>query len=417
MRAMTGIAVAVVGAGVVAASPSPSAPANGSSYADGVSAEGRYVAFTSDASNLVAGDTNRHQDVYVRDLVARTTQRVSLTGSGSQVHDHAFGCGISADGRYIALESQAAGFVPHDTNHASDVFVRDRRTGKTQRVSVSSTGVQGNGDLGTAGCAMSADGRYVAFTSYSSNLVPGDTNKAGDVFVRDRVTGTTERVSVSSTGEQGDDGSGWPDLAISADGRYVAFTSLASNLVAGDTNDTNDLFYDLFLHDRVTGATVLVATDARLGSLSADGRYTSFSPLTSGSQSFVYDRATSATELVSVGLDGAPGNAKSYAGSLSADGRYVAFTSLASNLVARDTNDTNDVFVRDRVTGVTSRVSSDQLGAVGALITSDGRFVVYQAPWTCGDRSACVGNLHLHDLAVGRTTLVTVGRHFKKKAP
>jgi Tol biopolymer transport system component len=128
---------------------------------DGVSAGGRYVVFTSDASNLVAGDTNGYQDVYLRDLVARTTQRVSLTARGGQAHDHAFGCGVSAEGRDVAFESGTAGFVAGDTNGVSDVFVHDRRRGKTERVSVSSGGVQGTG-LGTADCAMSADGRYVA---------------------------------------------------------------------------------------------------------------------------------------------------------------------------------------------------------------------------------------------------------------
>jgi Tol biopolymer transport system component len=214
---------------------------------------------------------------------------------------------------------------------------------------------------------------------------------------------------VSSSGEQGDATSGWPDVAISADGRYVAFTSYASNLVAGDTNDANGLF----LHDRVTGVTMLVAPQARPGSLNADGRYMSFEQLMTNGirQTFVYDQTTGATELVSLGPDGAPGDDWSGYGSLSAEGRYVAFSSSASNLVAGDTNDDWDVFVRDRLTGVTSRVSSNTLGSYGGLITSDGRFVVYQAPSTACTR-ACVSNLYLRDLARGTTTLVTVGQRF-----
>jgi Tol biopolymer transport system component len=418
MNIMPGVALAVVcTAAVAVGGGSPrTAPANGASYADGVSNDGRFVLVTTDATNLVAGDTNRVQDVYVRDLRRRTTERISLGRGLKQPHDHVFGCGISSDGRYVAFESEASVFVPHDTNGASDVFVRDRRTGRTERVSVSTNGAQGN-DLGTAGCAMSADGRYVAFTSYSSNLVPGDTNQRGDVFVRDRLLGTTERVSVSSTGEQGNDTSGHPDIAISDDGRFVAFTSDASNLV-GPATPTEDDTFGVFIHDRVSGATEKIPGAGSLGDFNADGRYISITAAAPDqpTQTFLYDRVTAATELVSVSPDGAAGNDESGPGSVSADGRYVAFTSRASNLGASDTNDDYDIFVRDRANGVTAQVTHMKLGAVGGLLSRDGRFVLYQAPWRCGTRKSCFGNVYERDLALGKTVLVSVGGRFTKKA-
>jgi Tol biopolymer transport system component len=130
--------------------------------------------------------------------------------------------------------------VPGDTNGWPDIFVHDRRTGKTRQVSVSSGGKQGN--KFSSGPAISADGRFVAFESYAANLVPGDTNGWYDVFVHDRQTGTTRRVSVSSAGVQSNGDSGWESVAISAHGRFVAFSSEATNLVPGDTNGVSDVF-------------------------------------------------------------------------------------------------------------------------------------------------------------------------------
>ena len=140
---------------------------------------------------------------------------------------------ISADGRYVAFISDASNLVPGDTNGVTDIFVYDRQTGTIERVSVAADGTQGNG--GSCQPSISADGRYVAFSSYASNLVPGDTNGISDVFVYDRQTDTIERVSVAADGTQGNSYS-WQPASISADGRYVAFSSFASNLVPGDTN-------------------------------------------------------------------------------------------------------------------------------------------------------------------------------------
>jgi len=215
---------------------------NGSSYDPAISADGRYVAFVSYASNLVPGDTNDAQDIFVYDRQIGQTSRVSEDSDGTQGNGPSHWPAISADGRYVVFYSSASNLVPDDTNGTYDAFVHDRLTGQTSRVSVASDGTQGNGESERP--AISADGRYVAFVSYANNLVPGDTNGTFDVFVHDRQTGQTSRVSVASDGTQGNVSSSVS--AISADGHYVAFLSEASNLVPGDTNG----YVDVFVHDR-----------------------------------------------------------------------------------------------------------------------------------------------------------------------
>jgi Tol biopolymer transport system component len=167
-----------------------------------------------------------------------TTERVSLGPGGVQGNSISGSPAISAGGRFVAFDSHATNLVPGDTNDFGDIFVRDRQTGTTQRVSVGRNGAQGNDHSLVS--VISADGRFVFFTSDASNLVPGDTNGTSDVFVRDRRTRTTERVSVGPGGAQGNGDSALP--ALSADGRFVAFGSSATNLVPGDTNRTTDVF-------------------------------------------------------------------------------------------------------------------------------------------------------------------------------
>jgi Tol biopolymer transport system component len=217
---------------------SDGAQGNGDSECPSISADGRYVAFASLASNLVPGDTNGRMDIFVHDRLTGQTTRVSVASDGTEGNGDSGFPSISADGRYVAFASLASNLVPGDTNGTWDVFVHDRLTGQTTRVSVASGGAQGNGDSRFP--SISADGRYVAFQSYASNLVPGDTNGVLDVFVHDRLTGQTTRVSVASDGTQGDSYSF--GSSISADGRYVAFASYASNLVPGDTNGWADVF-------------------------------------------------------------------------------------------------------------------------------------------------------------------------------
>ena len=345
----------------------------GGSIAGGISANGRYVVFESEAPNLVAGDTNHVEDVFLHDRKTGRTTRVSVNG-GRQGNGASGSPSISADGRYVAFQSLASNLVATDTNRLSDVFVRDLATGKTSRVSVTSRGAQARCNLSyceSTEPALSAHGRYVAFQSSATNLVPGDTNRLGDVFVHDRRTGKTERVSVSSRGRQGGadrTGNGSNAPVISATGRYVAFHSADSNLVPGDTNRT----FDIFVHDRKTGRTTRISVSSggreangeNLGglSISADGRYVAFSSLASNlvagdandiTDVFVRDLRTGRTILASLGASGGQGdNASSVGGSgagaaFTVDGRYLAFSSWAANLVPGDTNIVPDAFVRD----------------------------------------------------------------------
>jgi len=174
---------------------------------------------------------------------AQVTQRVSVATDGTQGNSFSgHRLSISADGRYVVFPSLANNLVSGDTNGVNDIFVRDRQNGTTERVSIDSAGLQGNSNSDTP--SISADGRYVAFESFATNLVTGDTNDVWDVFVHDRLTGTTERVSVSTVGAQGNGGSLTPSM--STDGRCVCILSAASNLVPGDTNN----FPDIFVRDR-----------------------------------------------------------------------------------------------------------------------------------------------------------------------
>ena len=338
----------------------------GGSTAGGISANGRYVVFESDAANLVRGDTNRAPDVFLHD----DTTRVSISSSGRQANGPSGFSAISADGRYVAFQSLASNLVRGDTNHMTDVFVRDLRTGKTTRVSVNGRGAQARCNLSfceSTEPALSAHGRYVAFQSSATNLVRHDTNRLGDVFVRDRRTGKTTRVSVDSHGRQGgrdrtNNGSNAP--AISADGRYIVFHSADSNLVHGDTNKA----FDIFMHDRLTGRTTRVsvgndgqqANGESLGpaSISSDGRYVAFASLASNlvagdvneiTDVFVRDLTTGHTILASLGDSGQQGTDGSAPATVafSADDRYLAFSSSSPNLVPDDTNAVPDAFVRD----------------------------------------------------------------------
>jgi len=368
--------------------------ANDRSFSPVLSADGRFVAFQSDASNLVPGD-NGLSDVFVHDRGTGETTRVSTTPDGTEPDESSNVASISADGRFVAYFSRATNLVPGDTNAVFDSFVWDRTTGQTTRVSVASDGSQGNGF--STHPSLSADGRYAAFLSDASNLVPGDTNAKADVFVHDRVTGQTTRVSVASDGSQANGFSG--GQALFADGRFVAFASDASNLVPGDTNAA----FDVFVHDRETGQTrrVSVASDGSQAnghssyvSISADGRCVAFWSLATNlvpgdsnatSDVFVHDRVTGQTSLVSVTTDGSQANEDSGNPSLSADGRFVAFDSYAGNLVPPDRNSETDIFVHDRATGRTARVSvaadGSQADSACSLpdISADGRHVAFES--------------------------------------
>jgi hypothetical protein len=277
------------------------AQANGDSSRPALSNFAERVAFESNASNLVNGDTNGVLDIFVRNLYSpQSTDRVSVSSTGAQANDGSGGASISADARTVSFSSVATNLVPNDTNGVNDIFVRDVVAGTTTRVSVSSTGAQGNGPS----FQSSTHGRYVAFVSSASNLVPGDTNGADDVFVRDLVAGTTTRVSVTETGAQANGNSTAPSM--SPDGVLVGFASDATNLVAGDTNQARDVFVRQLVHQTTTRASV-----------SSSG-----------------EQANGPSSFPSMG-DGIGG------------GGIVAFSSEATNLVSGDTNGITDVFRRD----------------------------------------------------------------------
>lgn len=338
-----------------------------------ISADGRYVAFPSLASNLVEGDTNGHVDVFVKDRVTGATELISVASSGANANNSSTFPRISADGRYVAFISSASNLVPVDTNGCPDVFVRDRTTGVTECVSVSSSGTLSNNTSETP--SISADGRYVVFASRGSNLISGDTNGAQDIFLRDRVTGTTERISISSNGAQVNGDSFKP--FISTDGRYVAFDSIAMNLVTGDTN----WWSDVFVRDRVTGLTERISIsssgvqgngDSWGPSITTDGRYVAFDcyakNLVPGDTNksidvLVRDRVTGITERISASSSGTQANRDSHDSCISPDGRYVAFCSSATNLISGDTNGWGDIFIKDRVSGSIERLSVSSTGS------------------------------------------------------
>ncbi|MCW5851107.1 MAG: PD40 domain-containing protein [Anaerolineae bacterium] len=387
---------------------------DGASFGPAVSANGRYVTFGSEAGNLVPNDTNPYADIFVYDRQTFSLERVSVALGGGSPDAAVEGPAISADGRFVAFYSAASNLVANDTNGTWDVFVRDRQQGITTRVSIASDGTQANGPSagGRAGgrVALAADGRYVAFASAASNLVANDTNTVWDVFVHDRLTGITTRVSVGTGGAQANADSGSPSL--SANGQLVAFQSLASNLVANDLNGVQDVF----VRDLTIGATtrVSLASDGTEGdgasgqaTLAGGGQWVAFAsdasnlvPLDTNNAPdvFLRDLVGGLTSRVSISDDGLEGNGASYEPAIASDGRLVAFTSEASNLVALDTNGFADVFWRDRQLGITVRASIASEGTEGdapsggSSVSADGRFIGFDSfarTLVAGDTNAC----------------------------
>lgn len=369
-----------------------------------LSSDGRFAAFSTHASNLVPGDTNARADAFVKDILTGAVERVSVTSGGAQGTGDSFWPRVSGDGRFVAFESPSI-LVANDTNLRRDVYVRDRQLSTTLRASVSSSGTELDADSFVG--AISPDGRSVAFWTSSSLVVSGDTLGLADVFVRDLAHGSTSRVSVATGGAEANGHS--HRAALSADGRFVAFRTVATNL---DPRDPNTDF-DIYLHDRDpdangtfdegNGTTELVSVDitgtSSAGScewptISPDGRFVVFESeaanLVAGDTNaeldvFVRDRLLGITERVSVGTGGLQGSGSSFSGSISADGRFVGFNST-SLLTAGDTNGNADVFLRDRSAGTTRRLdfglAGNQLG-VGALavdVSDDGRRAAYLSP-------------------------------------
>ncbi len=308
-------------------------PGNALSDSSTISGDGRFVALVSGATNLVNGDTNGYDDVFVVDLDTKGIERVSVA-SNWEANGYSGLPSLSYDGRYVAFWSEALNLAPNVAH--SHVYVRDRQLGTTTPACVSSQGAVANKFC--AGPAISGNGRYVAFFSNATNL-DGPADYGNQVYVHDLVTHLTERVSRALQNAQPDSQSAYP--AISEDGRYVAFESEATNLVPDDTNG----WTDIFVYDRTNRTTVRASVDS-LGSEPNDGAYLP---------------------------------------SISANGRFVSFYSCASNLVANDTNGQCDVFVRDLQLGATERVSVDAEGQQGwnpsykSVMSSDGRVVAFDS--------------------------------------
>lgn len=343
------------------------AEANGDSSDLSISADGRFIVFTSDASNLVADDTNGVSDVFLYDAQTQAITRLSVTADGQQLTEFSGTPSISADGAFVAFTSRAPNLVAGDTNGTTDIFVRDLQTSTLERVSQNSGGEGAN--QASFNPVISADGNVVVFETSASNLMPGTPEGITQIYAYIRSADVILRVSASSAGTAGDGASFSPSL--SADGRYVVFESLATNLVPGDTNGLRDIFrFDRQTStiERVNVSSSGAQTEggiSRAARISGSGRYVVFQSASAtlvaddtnnSTDIFVRDMATSQTTRVSVSSAGVAGDANSTNPAINVsagadDGLYIAFQSAAANLVPGDTNGATDIFVAERLSG------------------------------------------------------------------
>jgi Tol biopolymer transport system component len=305
-----------------------------------LSFDGRYIVFTSQASNLVPGDTNRKADIFWYDTVAKKILRASVSSKGVQANDDCHSPWVSGNGRFVVFYSAATNLVPNDTNKKADVFLFDVQTKKSIRVSVGPKGAQANGHSTMP--YVSADGNLVAFCSDATNLIPKHSGHRSQVYAYDVKAKKTFCVSVNPQGKPGN-GESYP-VAMSCNGRFIVFSSRASDLVPNDTNKCADVF--------------------------------------------VYDVKSKKIKIASLASDGSQGNAASENPSISEDGRYVAFQSFASNFYAGDVKDTLDIFVRDMQTGKTEQLDErlpyylPSVEFYDPLISGDGSKVIYRMEYT-----------------------------------
>lgn len=363
-----------------------------------LSDDGRFIAFLSKADNLVPGDTNGEMDVFVHDRQTRQTTRASIASDGGEANA-AVGWtikSISDNGRFVVFSSPADNLVSADNNRQQDVFLHDRESNETTRISVAGDGTEANRSSFSPG--IFADGRYVTFESAADNLVPDDTNGIVDVFLHDRETGLTRRVNIASDGSEANELDRdwswiwWYTNPVSDDGRYVAFTSLSSNLVPGDNNAAEDVF----VHDLKTGETERVSVDSDgkewnhyslLFDMSDDGRYLAFNSFSDNRSNppelvgdsdpqglFVHDRLTGKTSHI-------PGGAGWAA--FSGDGRYLAYIGVTKSANLQESADHWDVHVLDQHTGetlkatVSFRGNQTDLSSWRAAISGDGRSIAF----------------------------------------
>lgn len=393
-----------------------------------ISADGRYVAFESMATNLIPGGTSGVRHIFVRDMLTGAIKLASISSSGIHGDNQSGMPCISPDGRYVAFWSASilapgpldySGVYVHDLQtrettvetdrsqatyslpsicsggrflalykDGGEIYLRDRQRGTTIRVA-------GNSDFPS----LSSDGRFLVFSSTESTLVPNDNNNASDAFVHDNQTGVISRVSVSSSGTEGNNGSSL--VTSSADGRWIAFLSDASNLVGGDTNN----FRDAFVHDRRTGQTICISVAANGAQANGESRSCVIAPdgrtgifcsgatnlipggLTSPNRihAYAHDIQTGRTKLLSVDSAGVEANFSVgrdgggiFPSTTSSDSRYVAFDSLASNLVLDDENGVRDVFVRDLAPFASGTVNAG-IGPITDVLFANGESRVLNA--------------------------------------
>ncbi len=394
--------------------PAVGIEANDASFTPAVSADGRWVTFASDASNLVRDDYNHVRDVFLRDTQTGKTTRLSVSSAGQQGNSGSFNPSISEDGRFVVYDSFASNLVRDDLNQQGDVFLHDREKRTTTRINRGYDGKESNGQSGFA--VISGDGNVIGFESTAANMLAGGVGGTTQIWAYDRTTDTFDLVSRTFLNERAGGGSG--NISMSRDGQFVAFSSQASNLVPHDVN----LAEDVFVRDRKSGITRRVSVNSVGGesnaastepSISADGRIVAFESRATtllgydvtGQDApkmlvnpdgifdlgdtnfvpdiFVHDLTTAHTERVSVASDGKQATLDSYGASVSGDGRWVAFVSLAKNLVAGDTNNVREVFLHDRQTKETTRVVQGAGGKQGTkasvqpVMSRDGRTVVF----------------------------------------
>ena len=397
---------------------------NAPSYDPEISADGQSISFASDATNLVPGDTNGKRDIFVRQRPDNSTSLVSVDTSGTPANGFSSQPAISDNGRYVAFHSAASDLVANDTNGKADVFVRDRSGGTTSRLSLTNGGAQGNGS--SSAPSISGDGRVVAFASFSSNFTAKDRNNSEDVFVIDRQAASLSLVSRSSTPAAGLVGL---QPAVSGDGNYVAFYSSANALVPGDTNNTQDVFLRDRAANRVRRISVSsdggqADKFSVQPSISSDGRLVAFiseaGNLVPGDTNsrfdiFVRDWQANTTKRVSLSSAGGESDGNSFAPRISADGQFVVFQSEADNLVPNDDNGALDFFVRDLAASTTERVTVTSSGEdldtdtrlCCATISAGGRYVSF-ASWATNISPGDVwgGSIFLRDRLLGTTTQI-----------
>jgi Tol biopolymer transport system component len=359
--------------------------------------------------------------------IAQTTERVSVATNGTESNRISESCAISADGNIVAFESRANNLVPNDTNGVMDIFVHDRRTGETTRVSIDTNGLEADGK--SQNPSITADGRFIAFQTTATNLVRPDLNVKDDILIHDRVFRRTFRASVTPTGQSSFH---CVTPVISANGRYVAFQSDSDEFTPNDTN----IAADIFVYDSWRNTTLQASVNGndegsgpqrpnRHPAISANGRFvaftssaTNFHSGSTGQESiFVKDLATGILHLASQSSGGLVGGLHSAMAALSADGRYVAYESTSSELVADDNNSQRDIFRHDLVTGETIRVSISSDGEEGnwssfrPSLSADGRFVAFTSQatnlvsWDDNDEV----DIYVHDCLNETTTAVSVG--------